>query len=70
MSLRRQLIDRKLSVVTGGVDIAIALLEGNSLNMFFFPGGNVGKRLKMRTLLTGDWYLRALSEMRFDQVLY
>ena len=61
----KKLLDRKLNVVTGGVDTAITLSEGNQLQIFI-PGGNVVRAANGR-LLSGDWYIRALSEMRFDQ---
>jgi DeoR/GlpR family transcriptional regulator of sugar metabolism len=63
--LAKQLLDRRLNVVTGGLDIAILLSGGNSTTVFV-PGGVVVRQPNGH-ILRGDWYLRALDEMRFDQ---
>ena len=63
--LAKQLLNRRLNVVTGGLDIAVLLSGGNSTTVLV-PGGIVVQQPNGHMLM-GDWYLRALDEMRFDQ---
>ena len=63
----KQLLRRNLHIVTAGLDTAIELSKSKSLEILI-PGGNL-VRGNGFSFLAGDWYLRSLNEMRFDQAL-
>jgi DeoR/GlpR family transcriptional regulator of sugar metabolism len=63
--IAKKIMDRKLNVVTSGLNIAILLAK--SENTVMIPGGIVFKRQNDHTV-AGDWYLRALSELSIAQV--
>ena len=65
LELAKQLLNRRLNVVTGGLEIAL-LLSGSNSTTVLVPGGIVVQQPNGHMLM-GDWYLRALDEMRFDQ---
>lgn len=64
--LARKILDRTLNVVTGGINTAQTLSSGKSLSVFI-PGGNLVLNVQNNLFLSGDWYLRALDDMHFDQ---
>lgn len=65
LELAKKLLNRRLKIVTGGLDIALLLSGGNATTVLV-PGGVVVQQPNGHMLM-GDWYLRALDEMRFDQ---
>jgi DeoR family transcriptional regulator, fructose operon transcriptional repressor len=61
----KQILNRTLNIVTAGLETAIELSKSKSLEILI-PGGNL-IRGNGFSFLGGDWYLRSLDEMRFDQ---
>ncbi len=61
----KKLLDRSLNIVTGGLNTAIELSNSKSIEILI-PGGNLVRGNNF-AFLAGDWFLRSLDEMRFDQ---
>lgn len=64
--LAQKILDRTLNVVTGGIHTVQTLSKGKNLSVFI-PGGNLVVNAQNNLFLSGDWYLRALDDMYFDQ---
>lgn len=63
--IAKLLTGRKLNVVAGGLETAIVLSQTNTLSVFV-PGGAV-TAMPNGCILSGDWYLRSLDELRVEQ---
>lgn len=56
---------RRMTVVTGGIDTAQLMAAMHSLDVYL-PGGKITKT-PQSSILSGEWYLRSLDDIRVNQ---
>ena len=64
--LAKKLVNRKLNIVTSGLNTAMLLIENSDSVNVFLPGGIVKKHDGKDLFLSGEWFLQSISNIRVD----